>query len=377
LILNEAVGGPWPNPTNASTQSGGTAHFEVDYIRVWRTVNTTVTDLTGTPPVTGTGKWEVDANGKFISPEGNRTRFIGANLSYHGFIGPLNNRISGSSAYPNGADIAQWGWNMIRLVGAASWGDPVTLANQTIAIHNDLAPRKIVLMVADFSAGVGTNPAGGQPAQTDQYFARVIDAIGDSPYCWINYQNEPYWDAGQGWINYHNHGYNFIRSRPKGANTMFVVDCWNSGQGGAANIGDFNTFRAGKHHVVMSYHAYMAGKTASSLEGERTTLNTAKIPWLIGEYAFSASRPGFSCCGGTYDNQRAGALKIINEWFPAGESSLWWMGNCDYDPNPTSGYVFAPRTATPGTGTGYNDWNAQLNEAGQAMWNQRALSKTW
>ena len=383
LIINEAVGGPWPNPTNASTQSGGTAHLEVDYIRVWRTVNTTVTDLSvGGGGGTGTGKWEIDSNGHFISPEGNRTRFMGANMSYHGAIGPLNNRVSGTSTYPNGADIAQWGWNMVRLISWSSFGNVSSMVQQTIQIHNDLAARKIVLMVADWSLGVGTWPTFSTSNPQYPYFSQVIDAIGDSPYFWINYANEPQGyptHPSTSFVNFWNSAYNFVRSRPKGANTMFVVDAGNGGQAGAecVSTGDWAAFANGKHHVVLSFHAYMAGKNATQLEADRTLLNNAKVPWMVGEYAWSATRPNFTCCGGTYTDQRAGGLKIINEWYPAGESHLWWMANADYDPNPEAGYVYSLRTVSPGSGTGYSDWNVPLNEAGQAMWNQRSLSKTW
>ena len=317
----------------------------------------------------GTGKWEIDGSGNFIDPFGRRTALVGANAGIQNYILTQNNS-NGQLSVANAADFKQWGWNFCRLVtypdfavGGTGSPGPVTLqqlVDRIIALHNDFAAQEIVLMVAAFEPYlIGTNPAPGSQVNTDEMFRRLVDAIGDSPWFWINYFNEPYWDGGSGWINFHNYGYNLVRGRAKGANTMFVVDAYQTGQAGSSGIADFNTFRSGKHHVVYSYHAYMAGKTATMLEAERTALNNAGFGWMIGEYGYHAGSPGGSCCGGTYTDQRAASLKIINEWIPAGESSAWWIATADFG-------TFCLRS-----GGGYNDWNAPMNEAGNALWAKR------
>ena len=354
---------------------GGGDGIELDQIVLGTAVGTTPPPPPPPPGGgSGTGRFDIDAQGNFIDPLGRRTVLWGANGGIQNYI--LTSSLSnGQLSVPNGADWAQWGWNFCRLVtlpdfaaGGTGSPGPTTLqqlVDRIIALHNDFAAREMVLMVTSFESGVGTNPAPGATPHTDEMFRRLVDAIGDSPWFWINYQNEPYWEGGGGWINYHNHGYNLVRSRPKGVNTMFVVDAYQSGQAGAGGIGDFNTFRSGKHHVVYSYHAYMAGKNASTLESERTQLNAANIAWIIGEYAYQPVNQG-SCCGGTYTDQRAGALKIINEWIPAGESSCWWIATADFEAH----------TLRQGNNE-YNEWGAGLNEAGQALWNQRTRPKQY
>jgi hypothetical protein len=330
---------------------------------------------------TGTGYWEIDAQGRFLDPLGRRTQLIGANagIQHYAMTSQLNN---GQWAFANSTDFRQWGWNCVRLfcvadyaVGGEGAPGPVSLqqlVDRIIAVHNDLATHEIVTIYSDWGSGsTGVNPAPGASANADEVTRRLIDAIGDSPWLWIGHVNEPFAWPGHpqpGWVTWNNYLYNLIRTRPKGAKTMFVADASSTGQDAATCVstGDWAAFATGKHHVALGWHLYMAGRTAASIESERTVLKNANVPFIIGEYGYQPNNPGAACCGGTWNDQRAGSLKVINEWTAQGESHLVWHATGDNHSHTLRN-----------PGAPYNEYGNSLNEMGQALWNQRTRSKQY
>ena len=325
-------------------------------------------------PKVGTGTWETGADGAFIAPDGSTMRLVGANLAMQEF-GPndpfvFNYPIAGGGgarSFFRVPDVQKWGWNFARItsVSNASPGGVSALVQKATALGEECRAAQIVCMFTDFSGGVGSNPAPGSLSSTDQYWRELCASAGSNPYVWINYHNEPISGdhPNPGWVALGDHAYQLIRGAGC-TNTMLVLDAGRNGQGAPQAIGDWNAFAAGKHHVALSWHVYMAGETPDSLEQGRTALNAAGVPWLVGEFAYQPNHPGEACCGAaSWDVQRAGALKIINEWIPGGESALWWHGSGD----ASDSAQHSLRTPD-GTYQDYGTSDQNLSEAGAALW---------
>lgn len=328
------------------------------------------------PKAAASGTWETGPGGEFINPDGQVVRLVGANAAMQEFGASdpfvFNYPIAGGGgarSFFNTVDFGKWGWNMARitLVSAAAPGGTSAQVQRAAALAEECREAKIVCMFADFSSPVGANPPPGSLGSTDALWQGLCGVAGDNPYLWINYTNEPFSGGhpNPGWGSLADHAYNLIRGAGC-TNTMLVIDAGVNGQGAPSTVssGDWNAFASGKHHVALSWHIYMAGETPETLENGRVQLNAAGVPWLVGEFAYQPNHPGSACCGAaSWDVQRAGALKVIQDWIPKGESALWWIATGD------SSETAEHSLRTP-DGTYQDNGTSEqgLSEAGSALW---------
>jgi hypothetical protein len=341
----------------------------------------------GTPPPTGTGtgKFEINAQGRIVDPAGNKWRGLGANGSVDvSGGGPFIFNMpvvggSGRETFTNHvADLQNWGWNCVRCVvltnGSYSRAVNVAAVKQFV---DQAAAAGIVTIVGTLEAQDSTtNPTISDPIWNSSvlpFFQDLLAAVAPAslPYLWVNPAMEAREDTNfSAWSGLEGGLYNSIRAMPGGANVMFSATTYAFGQS-PVTVSEWNTFASGKHHVILDWHTYAAPGDAAWHEARRLELRAGNVPFMVNEFGFQTG--GGTCCGGTYANQRAVALQNINTWYSVhGETVVGWIGTSDT--NTQAGY--AMRNSPPNNG-GYLAYTLPLSEYGNTLWNARTLSKNY
>jgi hypothetical protein len=350
----------------------------------------TLTTATVTPPSSGSGWWESDAAGRFVSPDGVRTRMLGANGSVDVLGGGpfiFNMPVpaadgGGRETFTNKTnDIKNWGWNIVRCVVLPSGaGGMTTNVNATRDLVVANAAQKIITLVycLESQAPTASNTPNASTAPFSTvilpFFQQLLAATPASalPYLWLNPNGENREDANfAAWKTLNDGLYSAIRGYTNGANVWLSVSTYNFAQQ-PLTVAEWNSYKSGKTRVSLGIHTYGA-QNAAAAEASRATLRAGNVPFMVEETGYIYDGVS-ACCGltGPAGNaiQRALTLQNIDDWFAVkGESVIVWIGTSDT--NTTSG--FSMRNP-PG---GYLAYSVPRSEMGEHLWNVRSLSKSY
>lgn len=355
-------------------------------------------DLAATPPTTGSGWWEIDSTGRFLAPDGQRTRLLGANGSVDVMGGGafiFNMPVpaadgGGRETFTNRVnDVKNWGWNLLRVIVLPSVSGQTTTVNAVRDLVALCAPQKIVCEVYCLEAqspnSSNTANASTAPFSTVvlPFFQALLAAVpaANLPYLWLNPNGENREDSSfSAWQTLNNGLYSAIRGYTGGANVMLSFTTYNFGQTLLSST-DWGTFKTGKTRVALGWHTYGGLGSAAAYETARAAARAANMAILVEEFGYYATptagppagfNPG-ACCGSSYGVQRPTSIQVVDDWYATkGESAVVWIGTSDENTQTAHAMRYNP-TANGG----YLAYSLPLSELGNKLWTVRTLAKVY